>query len=277
MILGVILAGFINTLASLFTQALNQLIINIKLVNKMKKKPSSEVRPARRVAPEASPEEKKRTVGLSDACFVALDRFAPKVGLSKTEFASAAVAYFVENGLNPTADRSHGGAQIERRVAEETREGRLQTAEVGNRLVAIIRTWEKQLYGFMLGQTAAVVNYIEQVESNVLRHQTDVEMHLLAPMLEAVMRGSEEAWMGRTIGERIQYAGDKPSLEQQKETTRTNTRERDEQLVKMMRTYLEAHTIAAPVMTPKPAPMSIPVVQPRPVATPAPAAKAEGK
>ena len=235
------------------------------------------LRAARRKGQPQPDELGRKAVGLDAVTHQGLEKLVKKFGLSKAKFTAAAINYFIENGLDPTADRSHGGAQTERRVAEETREVRIHTAEVGNRLVAIIRTWEKQLYGFMLGQTAAVVNYIEQVESNVLRHQTDVEMHLLAPMLESVMRGSEEAWMGRTIGERIQYAGDKPSLEQQKETTRTNTRERDEQLVKLMRTYLEAHTIAAPVMTPKPAPMSVPVVPPKPVATPAPAAKAEGK
>ena len=101
-------------------------------------------RRAGRVKEERQPAIRARNaVALGADAHTSLSKAAKKLAITNTKYTAAAVAYFVENGLDPTADRSHGGAQIERRVAEETRVVRVHTADVGNRLVVIIRTWEK--------------------------------------------------------------------------------------------------------------------------------------
>ena len=86
---------------------------------------------------------------------------AKKLKMSKTKYANAAVAYFAESGFNPTAAQGETLASFSNRQKEEGRACRQQTVDVGNRLVAIMRTWEKANYAFMQQLQAGTVNHME--------------------------------------------------------------------------------------------------------------------
>lgn len=71
-----------------------------------------------------------------------------KLKISKTKYANAAVAYFAETGLNPTKERPHGLANVSSKVAQETLAVKELNVEIGNRLISIIRGWEKPSTAF---------------------------------------------------------------------------------------------------------------------------------
>ena len=55
-----------------------------------------------------------------------LTAHAKKLKIGKGEYASAAIAYFAESGLNPTAERPQGLAGVALKVGAEARSVRVQ-------------------------------------------------------------------------------------------------------------------------------------------------------
>ena len=85
-----------------------------------------------------------------DAEAVSLLRGAAKATkLTKGEYASACIKYFARIGLDPTAEASEGLAGLNATLLKETMQGRAQAALIGNRIMSVIRTWEKNLYTFL--------------------------------------------------------------------------------------------------------------------------------
>ncbi len=177
---------------------------------------------------------------------------AKKLNIGKGDFAGAAIAFFAESGLDPTAERPVGLANVSDKVSIETKAVRVQNADIGNRLISIIRTWEKTLYGFLQVQQTGTLNYLEQIENTIMRHQVDVETSLLSPMLELMVKGNIEAYMGRMIGEKTNLVvRNKPEADWPVTNASLN-KERDEQLVSQVRAFLQANSVAAPGRAPKP-------------------------
>ena len=149
-------------------------------------------RAARRKEPKTGVEPKIKTVGVSEAAFVQVEAQAKNLKISKSRYASAAISYFAQNGLDPTANISGGLAKVNAVVEKETLLGRDHAAVIGNRLMSVIRTWERNLYLFLQEQQTSNLNYLEQIENTLHRQQTAVETNMLAPMVSLLLKAEAE-------------------------------------------------------------------------------------
>lgn len=205
-----------------------------------------------RTTPKKAAEKASDNIRLEPLANRLLTVQAKKLKLSKTKYASAAIAYFAETGLDPTAERPHGLADVSAAVSEQTLAIRQQNVDIGNRLISILRGWEKTLYGFLQQQQTGTSNYLQQIESNILGHQVQVESALLAPMVEQLFKVNLEAYITRAFASDlyVKSAGlPAGSVEKQMEVSTTG---RDMQLAKLMREFIETNNVAKPTLSPKP-------------------------
>lgn len=196
---------------------------------------------------------------------------AKKLKMSKTKYASAAIAFFAENGLDPTKERPQGLAGVAAKVSQETLAVRTQNVDIGNRLISIIRGWEKNLYTFMQQQQATTYNYLELIESNILQHQVTVETNLLAPMVEALFKSNIEAFITRGLASQLFLKAVNQPAESYPKQLELSNAERDTQLALQMREFLKTNSVPLPKSTPRRAVTPAPAKPVAPV-TPAPAA-----
>jgi hypothetical protein len=196
-----------------------------------------------------------------------LTAHSKKLGLTNGEYASAAIAFFAQSGLDPTKEQPKGLANVSDKVGQETRAIRVQNVDIGKRLIAIIRAWEKTLYGFMQLQQGTTLSYLEQIEKNILSHQVAVETNLLSPLIEQVIQGSIESYMARVVGERTHlHVTAKPKTDWAEMNQNLNG-ERDLQLVKRLRDFITTNSVPVAKLSVKP---GVPAAPAKAVATPAP-------
>jgi hypothetical protein len=231
--------------------------------------PEVKQRPAKRKDPKTKADPKIKTVGITEDAFVQVEAQAKKLKMSKSKYTSAAIAFFAESGLDPTKERPQGLASVATKVGVETLAIRAQNVDIGNRLISIIRGWEKNLYSFLQQQQQATYGYMEQIEANILQHQVSVETNLLAPMVEQLFKVNLEAFITRRFASDLFVKSTNlpaGSAEQQMELSTTG---RDQQLVVLMREFLKTNSVPLPKTTPKRAVTPVP---PKPVtpASPAP-------
>jgi len=110
-----------------------------------------------------------------------LTKSAKALGLSKNDFATAAVAYFTERELNPVSDRTREGLLIQRKLNDRCDHLEQQLKSLGDRIFGFLQTSEKSVLRFMVAQ----------------------EQMLFAPMIEHLLRGAVDAYMARQLGEQI--------------------------------------------------------------------------
>jgi len=228
-------------------------------------------RPAKRKVPKTKADTKTKTVGVTEDAFVQVEAQAKKLRMSKSKYASAAIAFFAESGLDPTVERPVGLTSVASKIDEETLAVRKQNHEIGTRLIQIIRVWKKNLYTFLQQQQAATYNYMELIESNILQHQVLVETNLLAPMVEHLFKVNLEAYATRCFASDlfVKSAGlPAGSAEQQMELTTTG---RDQQLATLMREFLKTNSVPLPKATARRVVTPVPA---KPVAPASPAAPA---
>lgn len=228
---------------------------------------SKPVRTAKRKEPKQGEAGKTKAVAVDEVAYAQVAAQSKKLKLTKGEYASAAIAFFAESGLNPTKERPEGLATLATKLAREGLEGRMQTVDVGNRLIQIIKAWEKALYGFLQMQQAATLNYLELIENNLLQQQVALEANFFSPMMEQMVKNNVEAYMGRVVGEKtnLQVRSIKP--EEWPAANKRLNEQRDQEVVTQMREYIKNNRMPIPAPSPKPQ------VVPRPVAPPkAPAA-----
>jgi hypothetical protein len=220
-------------------------------------------RPAKRRTKKEATNWASKSVALESDAHSTLDKAAKKLGLSNAKYASAAIRYFTQNGLDPTKAGVSELAQLRTQIGESAYEVRRQNADIGNRLVAIIRTWETNQYKFMQGQHAGIIGYLENIETNILKHQVAVESQVLAPLLERIVRNGIDAHMTRMLTEvlLLKSKDTKYSLEELKTSTSDYDAQRDRRLVSEVRKLLENSTVSEPIRTQKPALVN-PVVGP---------------
>jgi hypothetical protein len=194
--------------------------------------------------------------------------------MSKSKYASAAIAFFAESGLDPTKETPASMAAIGQKIEAGVANVRAHNADIGNRLFALTRSFEKTIYLFMQQQEHNMNVYLEGIEANLMRRLVSMESNLMRPMMEQVMKGYLEANIGRGLGERIliKALGESDSLwnAQNKKVTG----ERDEQLVKLLDEFMTNHKIPPATSTRRPAATPVPPkpVAPAAAAAPAPAA-----
>jgi len=190
-----------------------------------------------------------------------LEAAAKKVGLKKGQYASAAIKYFAKLGLDPSADVAQGLHVISSKVSQEARAVRTQNVDIANRLAAIIRGWEKSLYGYLQDQQDVTLNYLEHIERNLLFQQASLEANLLAPLTEQVIRGGIEANLARVISRSALQKFQRVLKETVEETSvleGEDNRERDRRLAKQLEFFVSENDKPVPLLTPKPALTPVP-------------------
>lgn len=235
---------------------------------------STETTDAKGAAAKKGDASKGFSVGVDADAHRQVTAQSKKLNVSKTQYASAAIAYFAESGLDPTKEQRLGFAGVAEKVAVVEQNVRTQNHEIGTRLVQIIRTWEKNLYLFLQQQQAASNNYLAFIESNILQHQVTVETNLLSPMVEAVFRVNQEATTTRGLATRLFIEATqkpdtvrKPAERYQDQKAQLDS-ERDLLLTNQMREFLKTNPVPLPKPSPKPAVTPVPA---RPVAPASPA------
>lgn len=222
-------------------------------------------------------EKPDQVAHLAQEVHALMTNHAKKLKVSNSKYASAAIAFFAESGLDPTAERPAGLAHLGEKVADETKMVRKQNTEIGNRLIGLLRTWEKNQYVFLQQQQQGMLNYLEQIENNIIRHQVAIETSFLSPLVELVIRGNQESYITRLLAEEIQ-------LKVMGKTENTfeamhlhYTAQRDDKVVTQVRAFLQANGVAAPGRAPKPVVPEIPKVVPSSATVVVPAAGATPK
>ena len=223
-----------------------------------------EKRPARRRRSITVEENPLTSLKISKVADTQLSASAKKFKIGKGEYASAAIAYFAERGLNPTVEQPQGLADIGKRVSQEGRAIRVQNVDIGNRLISILRNWEKSLYGFLQQQQGGTLNYLEQIESDILRHQVSVETNFLAPMVEMLAKTNVEANTGRALGERTNLRVMGKEQTDWPAFNKALNDDRDQKVVAQMREFIKTNNVAAPSLAAKP---QVPVLPPKAPAT----------
>ena len=214
--------------------------------------PELPTRPAKRKEPKEGGTGRSKAVAVDESAYKQVLENARKLKISKSEYASAAIAFFAESGLNPTTERPAGLAQLSSQVTKQTFAVRQQNVEISNREVAIIRNWEKNLYGFLQQQQTSLHTFLQQIEGNILRHQVLVEINLLQPMMEQLLKAKRESYAGRIVGERVYLEVlKKPSADWESQHEKIS-QERDQLVVADLREFMQEHTVAAPSSTRKP-------------------------
>lgn len=214
---------------------------------------------------DAKPKSQKAapnpTLRIDDEANQLLEAAAKKVGLNKGQYASAAIKYFAKLGLDPSADVAQGLHVIGSKVSQETRAVRTQNVDIANRLVAIIRGWEKSLYGYLQDQQDATLNYLEHIERNLLFQQASLEANLLAPLTEQVIRGGIEANLTRVMSRSALQKFQRVLKETVEETSvleGNDNRERDRRLAEQLQFFVSDNNKPVPLLTPKPALTPVP-------------------
>jgi hypothetical protein len=212
-----------------------------------------EKKPARRRRTLTGDENPLTSLKITKTADRQLTAQAKKLNVGKGEYASAAIAFFAQNGLDPTKELPKGLANVNEKVSTETRAIRVQNVDIGNRLISIIRAWEKTLYGFMQLQQGGLLSYMEKIEKNILSHQVAVETHFLAPMVEQLMKANIESYMARVVGEwSYLEIMKRPASDWGAQDEKLN-RERDQKLISVMQEFLKSHSVPTPQLSVKPA------------------------
>jgi hypothetical protein len=187
-----------------------------------------------------------------------LTAHANKLKLSKRRYGNAAIAYFAANGFDPTEERPQSLADVGFKVSQATLAIREQNVMIGNRLISIIRGWEKNLYTFMQQQQQATHGYLEQIESNILQHQVMVETNMLEPMVESLFKVNIEAFIARALTTKLFVITTNMGPGSYEKQMELSTNERDQQLATLLREFLETNTVPVPKPTPRRAVTPIP-------------------
>jgi len=203
-----------------------------------------------------------------------LEKAAKKLKMNNAEYASAAIAYFAKSGLDPREEHLLDGPLTRSKISEGVANVRAHNADIGNRLFALTRGFEKTMYLFMQQQEHNMNVYLEGIEGNLMRRLVSMEANLLLPLVEHVLRGAGDAYIGRSLGERIYLELLKKPASLWDEQNEKLTGEREQSLVAELRKFMTDHKIPPAASTRRPAATPVPPkpVAPAATATPAPAA-----
>lgn len=196
--------------------------------------------------------------------------------MTKGEYASAAIAYFTENGLDPRQDHTSlaalsqqmkdGFALLGVAVTDGVANVRIHNADIGNRLFALIRNFERTLYAFEQQQQLTTYSYLEAIESNLLRHLVAIDSDVFQPLFEHLFRTEQEAFITRLLATRVYLQLiDEPKL--LKEQNAQLDKEREERVVGRLREFIKEHKLATPHPNYKPGATPVPAKTPTPPPT----------
>ena len=125
------------------------------------------------------------------------------LGVTACEYASAAVRYFAERGLDPMKNQEREGIVIQNKITELEK----VVNTLGNRLFGWLTQHEKNLnkdlFGFLRGHEKTLFDYLQAQERNVHEHLSDQEETFLMPLMRELILTNVEALYSRRLGEQI--------------------------------------------------------------------------
>lgn len=231
----------------------------------------AEQRPARKRRELASGELPLVSLKITQAADRLLAAQAKKLKVGKGEYASAAITFFAQSGLDPTKELPADLATVSQKVEAGVSNVRSHNADIGNRLYALTRGFEKTLYQFMQQQQHATYAYIEAVEGNMLRYLVSLETSLLGPMIELIIKAKLEAYAARIVSERAYLEILKKPDTEWKPMHDKLSGERDQLAVAEIWEFLEDHKALTPRPSIKPGATPVPTKPVAPASTAPPA------
>ena len=207
-------------------------------------------RPAKRKEKAEAANWSTKTVALESAAHSSMEKAAKKLKMSNAKFASAAINYFTQNGLDPRQDHTSlaalsqqmkdGFALLGVAVTDGVANVRIHNADIGNRLYALVRNFERTLYAFEQQQQLTTYSYLEAIESNLLRHLVAIDSDVFQPLFEHLFRTEQEAFITRLLATRVYLQLiDEPTL--LKEQNAQLDKEREERVVGRLREFIKEH------------------------------------
>jgi hypothetical protein len=222
---------------------------------------------------DKAPEKLSPSLKLTLEADVLLAAQAKKFKISKREYASAAVKFVAATGLDPRKESPASMAAVGQKIEAGVASVRAHNADIGNRLFALTRGFEKTMYLFMQQQEHNMNVYLEGIEANIMKRLVSMEDNILLPLIERVLRGNQDAYMSRGIGIRIyqKLLEDPPSWSDQDKAL---TGEREQVLLEELKGYMTSHKIPPANSTRRPAATPVPPKPVAPAAAPAPTSAA---
>ncbi|TGE22739.1 hypothetical protein [Hymenobacter metallicola] len=132
------------------------------------------------------------SVGIEPAVHGQLAKTSKLCKLTKSAYATAAVAYFTERGLNPVTDRTREAAIIQDRIDKRSDRLELLLNALGQRLEKQQTLLNDRLLGLLKNQESALFSYLTEQEENVY-----------APLIHELLLAGTEALIARKLTERI--------------------------------------------------------------------------
>lgn len=216
----------------------------------------------------------KKVVVLTNEVHGQLGKAAKKFEITNADFANAAIAYFTESGLDPRKTTKFSLAKVEQRVVEETYDVREHNAKIGNRLVGVIRTFERNIGLMIQQQQVGTFKYLEGIERNILGYLVDIEQTMLTTILERVVHGNVENYVNRIMLQILSLQLDEKrfpfSEDKLKELTAGYDKQRDRQIVVESQRIIAEKKAVRPRVTDRPA--MVEILRAPTVAKPVPAA-----
>lgn len=216
-------------------------------------------------SPKAGKSEKvnsRKATQLTDEAHHQLEKQSRRLGIKNQEYASAAIAYFAESGLDPRKMTKASLAKVEQRVVQETFDVRQHNADIGNRLVGVIRTFERNIGLMVQQQQTGTFKYLESIERNILGYLVNLEENLLTTILERAVAGNVENYINRVMLQILtlqlnnkQFPFSEVELSK---LTASYDQQRDGQVVVKSRELLESKKTVRPKVTAMPAFVEIP-------------------
>lgn len=192
----------------------------------------------------------RKATQLTDEAHNQLEKQSRRLGIKNQEYASAAISYFAESGLDPRKTSKASLAKIENSIVNETFDVRQHNADIGNRLVKVIRAFERNMGTLIQQQQAGTFKYLEGIERNILSYLVGIEENLLNTILERVVSNGVESYMNRILLQvlSLKFPNDKFAFSEKEmtELTASYDGQRNRQIVVESRQLLESKKVTRP-------------------------------
>jgi hypothetical protein len=202
---------------------------------------------------------------LDSDSFQLLTGCALHYGHTKSAFASAAIRYFAERGLDPTVSQTasleHKLDALGHKIDGETLRIRQQNVDIANRLIGLLRGWQKDSYEFHHNVQKELINYLQSIESSILRHQLEQEKNIFWPIIENLFRINFEASTSRGFGQLLYLISISKQDDLKAHRDRT-AKDLEEEVLEMQQAYTQKYPMPTTYLSAKPAPTPIPERKP---------------
>lgn len=202
-----------------------------------------------------------------------MDKEARRLRLKHQDYASAAISYFAESGLDPSKTSKYSLLKVMGTINVEAEKTRAHNADIGNRLVAILRSFERNNGQYLQAQQGDMLVYQERIERNILTYLAGIEEKVLAPILEHGLRTGAEARITRVLAEVLVLKLEKHPYSEEKlrASVAKYDEQRERQTILVAEKVIAASKLAKPILSARPAvqepPKPVPTKQPATTAT----------